>query len=87
MWKLFLLQDFRHDSIAVLICGGLSDDGMSGSSSTAFYDICIDDHVPAKHLLRGIECHLELDSVREHLNPFYSGIGRPSVDPDDADAD
>lgn len=47
-----------------------------------FYDFRLDDHVPADHLLRGIDRHLELDSVRIQLKPFYSSTGRPLVDPE-----
>ena len=33
-------------------------------------------------MLRGIERHLELDELRQSLKPFYSQMGRPSVDPE-----
>lgn len=33
-----------------------------------FYDLCIDDHVPLDHMLRGIDHHLET----AHL-PVYGG--------------
>ena len=56
--------------------------GCQAAPAQLFYDFCIDDHVPAEHLLRGIDRHLELDSVREQLKPFYSSTGRPSVDPE-----
>src|SRR3546814_5712920 len=46
------------------------------------YDFCLDDHGPTDHLLRGIDRHLDLDSVRAQLKPFYSSTGRPSVDPE-----
>lgn len=52
------------------------------ASAQLFYNFCLDDHVPADHLLRGIDRHLELDSVRAHLKPFYSTTGRPSIDPE-----
>ncbi|MBP1844655.1 transposase [Rhizobium petrolearium] len=44
-----------------------------------FYDLCFDDHVPADHLLRGIDRHLQLDRVRAQLKPFYNTTGRPSL--------
>ena len=47
-----------------------------------FYDFCIDDHVPADHMLRRIDLFLDLESVRQDLKPFYSRIGRLSVDPE-----
>ena len=47
-----------------------------------FYDFCLEDHVPSDHLLRRIDRFVDLDSVRAELKPFYSTIGRPSIDPD-----
>ncbi len=47
-----------------------------------FYDFCLEDHVPADHLLRRIDGVLDLGDVRRQLIPFYSHTGRPSVDPD-----
>ncbi len=56
--------------------------GCQTAPAQLFYDFCLDDHVPADHLLRGIDRHLDLDGVRARLKPFYSGTGRPSVDPE-----
>jgi transposase len=36
--------------------------------------------VPADHLLRAIDRFVELSDIRRQLEPFYSAIGRPSVD-------
>lgn len=47
-----------------------------------FYEFSIDDHVPANHLLRGIDRFVDLGDMRRHLAPFYSSTGRPSVDPE-----
>ena len=33
-------------------------------------------------MLRGVDRHLALDDLRQSLKPFYSGMGRPSVDPE-----
>jgi len=55
--------------------------GMQLAPGQLFYDFCLDDHVPADHLQRGIGRSLDLESVRTALKPFYSCIGRPSVDP------
>ena len=41
----------------------------------------LDDHVPANHLLRGIDQFLDLSELHRHLAPHYSHTGRPSVDP------
>jgi transposase len=47
-----------------------------------FYDFRLDDHVPADRLLRDIDRFLDLSALRVELAPFYSSIGRPSIDPD-----
>ena len=47
-----------------------------------FYGFDLDDHVPADHLLRSIDRFIELSDIRRHLEPFYSAIGRPSIDPE-----
>ena len=47
-----------------------------------FYRFDLDDHVPADHLLRSIDRFVELSDIRRHLEPFYSAIGRPSIDPE-----
>ena len=47
-----------------------------------FYTFSLEDHVPANHLLRSIDRFVELEGLRAHLAPFYSAIGRPSIDPD-----
>jgi transposase len=56
--------------------------GLQMAPAQLFYDFCLDDHVPADHLLRRIDRFLDLESVRTALKPFYSSIGRPSVDPE-----
>ena len=47
-----------------------------------FYEFSLDRHVPGDHLLRSIDRFVELDGLRRELAPFYSGIGRPSIDPE-----
>ena len=47
-----------------------------------FYSFRIEDHVPQDHLLRSVDRFVDLTGVREHLKPFYSSTGRPSVDPE-----
>lgn len=47
-----------------------------------FYQFRLDDHVPADHMLRAIDRFVDLDGLRQHLAPFYSVTGRPSIDPD-----
>src|ERR1700676_2896784 len=47
-----------------------------------FYSFNLDNHMPHTHLLRGIDRALDLSDLRQHLAPFYSPIGRPSIDPE-----
>ena len=56
--------------------------GTQAAPARLFYDFCLDDHVPADHLLRQIDRFLELGAVRRELAGHYSTIGRPSVDPE-----
>jgi transposase len=47
-----------------------------------FYEFSIEDHVPQDHLLRSIDRFVDLSGIRQHLAPFYSNTGRPSIDPE-----
>jgi transposase len=47
-----------------------------------FYEFSLERHVPAGHLLRSIDRFVDLSEVRNHLAPFYSSTGRPSIDPE-----
>src|SRR5215813_10358396 len=47
-----------------------------------FYEFSIERHIPADHLLRSIDRFVELGGLRSELAPFYSNIGRPSIDPE-----
>jgi transposase len=47
-----------------------------------FYAFDLERHVPADHLIRSIDRFVDLSGIREHLRPFYSEIGRPSIDPE-----
>jgi transposase len=53
-----------------------------GKQDRLFYSFNLDDHVPANHLLRGIDHFLDLSDLRAYLAPFYSHTGRPSIDPE-----
>jgi transposase len=53
-----------------------------GMQDKLFYSFNLDDHVPRGHLLRGIDRCLDLGNLREHLAPYYSHTGRPSIDPE-----
>jgi len=47
-----------------------------------FYELSLERHVPANHLLRSIDRFVDLQEIRQDLAPFYSNIGRPSIDPE-----
>jgi transposase len=47
-----------------------------------FYAFNLDEIVPQDHLLRDIDRVLDLSKLREHLAPYYSHTGRPSIDPE-----
>jgi transposase len=47
-----------------------------------FYAFSLERHVPQDHLLRAIDRFVDLEGVRAHVAPFYSAIGRPSIDPE-----
>jgi len=47
-----------------------------------FYAFSLESHVPADHLLRRIDSVLDLSDLRQHLAPYYSHTGRPSIDPE-----
>ena len=47
-----------------------------------FYEFSLEEHVPGDHLLRTIDRFVDLSGVRAHLAPYYSTIGRPSIDPE-----
>ena len=54
----------------------------SWGQENLFYVFDLDKHVPPDHLLRGINQVLDLSDLRTHLEPYYSKIGRPSIDPE-----
>ena len=47
-----------------------------------FYEFCIEQHVPEKHVLRALDRFLDFSQIRQHLAPYYSDMGRPSIDPE-----
>ena len=56
--------------------------GTQAAPEQFFYDFCLEDHVPDDHLLRRIDPFLDLSEVRATLRPYYSHLGRPSIDPE-----
>ena len=55
-----------------------------GDQASLFYEFRLDDRVPKDHLLRRIDVFVTaaLADIHEQLEPYYSEIGRPSVDPE-----
>jgi len=55
----------------------------TGDQSQLFYLFNLEELIPASHLLRRINPVVSrvLAELRENLTPFYSDIGRPSIDP------
>ena len=55
-----------------------------GDQTSLFYQFRLDERVPKDHLLRRIDgfVTVAVTDMRERLRPYYSDIGRPSVDPE-----
>ena len=56
--------------------------GQQVDQGSLFYDFSLDRHVPADNLLRSIDRFVDLSELRRDLTPFYSLLGRPSIDPE-----
>jgi len=52
------------------------------SQEPLFYEFSLERHVPADHLLRSVDRFVDLSGIREQLRPYYSEMGRPSIDPE-----
>ena len=52
------------------------------AQNTLFYEFCLETHIPKDHLLRHINLFLDFNKIKQHLKPFYSHTGRPSIDPE-----
>ena len=46
------------------------------------YGFSLELHVPDNHLLRKIDRFVDLSGLTAHLEPYYSDVGRPSIDPE-----
>jgi transposase len=53
-----------------------------GNQERLFYSFNLEEHVPADHLLRGVDHFLDLSDLRKHLADHYSNTGRPSINPE-----
>ena len=47
-----------------------------------FYGFSLERHVPDNHMLRRIDGFVDLSDLRADLGPYYSDVGRPSIDPE-----
>lgn len=56
--------------------------GTQTAPAQLFYDFDLERHVPSGHMLREIDRFLDVDGMRKALRPFYSHLGRPSIDPE-----
>jgi transposase len=56
----------------------------TGDQSQFFYLFNLEGRIPERHLLRSINPLVTrvLAGLREQMRPFYSEIGRPSIDPE-----
>ena len=52
-----------------------------------FYSFCLDEVVPSDHRVRDIAAVLDLSWVHGELAPYYSNLGRPSIDSGSHDPD
>lgn len=52
------------------------------AQAALFYKFCLEDHIPADHMLRLIDRFVDLSDIRQYLAPYYSSTGRPSIDPE-----
>ena len=55
---------------------------LKSDQSQLFYEFHLGDAVPDDHLVRKIDAALDLSWLRGDLAPYYSSIGRPSIDPE-----
>src|SRR5271169_4882975 len=80
--KLRLIAAWGADSL-LLVRG---DSGMMGErrvmQEVLFYGFSLERHVPDRHILRKIDRFVDLSGVRAYLEPYYSDVGRPSIDPE-----
>ncbi len=56
--------------------------GRQSAPTKLFYDFDLENHVPEDHLLRQVDRFLDFGDIRHQLRPFYSHLGRPSIDPE-----
>jgi hypothetical protein len=67
----------------LLGAGDSADDGRAASDAGgAVLHFSLERHVPDHHLLRKIDRFVDLSALRVQFGPYYSDVGRPSIDPE-----
>jgi transposase len=56
--------------------------GQQNRTESLFYYFRLEEQIPADHLLRMIDGHVDFSFVREQLKDSYSLTGRPTIDPE-----
>ena len=56
--------------------------GRQVEQGALFYEVRLEERVPAGHLLRRVDAILDLSFVHEVMAPHYARGGRPSIDPE-----
>jgi transposase len=69
------------DSIGLWGFGGFAMLGTQKVHARLFYEFDLETHVPADHLLGGIDSFLDLNDLHEEMRSFYSNTGCPSIEP------
>jgi hypothetical protein len=55
---------------------------LNSDQGQLFYEFHLGDAVPEDHLVQKIDAVLNLSWLRSELAPYYSSMGRPSIDPE-----
>lgn len=55
---------------------------MGERKEALFSSFNLERQVPVDHLLRSIDCFVDLSGIRENLQPFYYSIGPQPADPE-----
>lgn len=56
--------------------------GRQKAHARLLYAFDLETHIPSDHLVRGIDCFLDLSDLHEEMRAFYSHTGRSSIDPE-----
>jgi transposase len=70
------------DSLLLGAGDSAADGRAAGDAGGVALGLQLERHVPDSHLLRKIDRFVDLTGPRAHLEPYYSEMGRPSIDPE-----